>query len=152
MFDKKLINYFILFILIILFIILIICIFKENFNTIPPVGVKNIYVETLPTISEQESWNNKFMKKYDKLKENEDNKPFMWNDNNSLESMKLNPCLGKDTNRLTCYSAPAWWYPYDKYDSDKFREIYYGDYFNPIYNYLGNAQDMYWDFKSVKNS
>ena len=74
------------------------------------------------------------------------------NDNNSLESMKLNPCLGKDTNRLTCYSAPAWWYPYDKYDSDKFREIYYGDYFNPIYNYLGNAQDMYWDFKSVKNS
>ena len=72
-------------------------------------------------------------------------------DNETLENLNIEPCLGEE-GRMTCYSAPAWWYPNDKYDPDKFRSVYYGDYYNPVYNYLGNAQEMYWDFKKVKNT
>jgi hypothetical protein len=118
----------------------------------------NSYVKTLPTIEEQKIENDEFLKAYENIKKieekNEKNKtPLTWNSNNTLESMQLKkPCLDSDeTGRLTCFTAPAWWYPKDKYDPNKFRSIYYGDYYNPIYNYLGNAQEMYWDFKSVKN-
>ena len=67
--------------------------------------------------------------------------------------MQLKPCLATvpGSDRMSCYSAPLWWYPNDKYSADNFKEVYYGDYYNPIYNYLGNAQDMFWDFKSVRN-
>ena len=45
--------------------------------------------------------------------------PFTWNPNNTLESMRLQPCLSdidrssglSGPGRLTCYTAPAWWYP-----------------------------------------
>ena len=109
-------------------------------------------VKTIPTIQEQKMENDAFMIAYDTKEIIDDILPkenLNWNNQNTLESMKLKPCL-KD--RLTCYTAPTWWYPNDKYDPEKFRSIYYGDYYNPIDNYLGNAQEMYWDFKSVKNS
>lgn len=155
MIDQNILTYSITIILII--IILYICLFFniDKFDTIPPLGITNTYVKTVPTISEQEDWNTKFINKNNKYNEKiKDEQPFMWNNNNSLESSVAFPCLGDNsgTDRATCYSAPNWWYPFDKYDPKKFREIYYGDYFNPLYNYLGNAQDMYWDFKSVKNT
>ena len=115
--------------------------------------------QTVPTPQEQEIANEEFMKAYEKVKKHQEEKeknevPYTWNPNNTLESMKLEPCLAnnKDNSRMTCYTAPAWWYPKDKYDPNKFRSVYYGDYYNPIYNYLGNAQEMYWDFKSVKDT
>ena len=41
--------------------------------------------------------------------------------------------------------------PINKYNSDDFKSNHYRESINPIYDYLGNAQDMYWDFKSVNN-
>lgn len=117
------------------------------------------YVQTLKTINEQKTENDEFMKKYNKYKtdekeKNKDTVPYTWNNNNTIQSMKLEPCLANipGSDRMTCYSAPLWWYPNNKYEPDNFRSIYYGDYYNPIYNYLGNAQELYWDFKSVKNT
>lgn len=153
--DQNLTNICTICILIGISLFLIIYICSEKFNNIPPSNIGNQIVRTVPTINDQKTWNNKFMKNYEKYeKETKNEKPYMWNSNNSLESMKLFPCLGDNsgTDRMTCFSAPAWWYPYDKYNSENFREIYYGDYFNPVYNYLGNAQEMYWDFKTVRNS
>ena len=114
--------------------------------------------KTIPTIEEQEIKNKKFLKEYNKIeKKNKDNILYTWNDNNTLETMNLKPCLSNidgslGPGRLTCYTAPSWWYPKNKYDPDNFKSIYYGDRYNPIYNYLGNVQDMYWDFKSVKDN
>ena len=114
--------------------------------------------KTIPTIEEQEIKNKKFLKEYNKIeKKNKDNILYTWNDNNTLKTMNLKPCLSNidgslGPGRLTCYTAPAWWYPKNKYDPDNFKSIYYGDRYNPIYNYLGNVQDMYWDFKSVKDN
>lgn len=114
--------------------------------------------QTLPTIEEQKIENEEFLEAYDKVKKRQEEQekneiPYTWNPNNTLESMKLEPCLtGEGTDRLTCYSAPTWWYPNDAYKQNNFRTPYYGDYFNPIYNYLGNAQELYWDFKSVKDT
>jgi hypothetical protein len=113
--------------------------------------------QTVPTVEEQKIENDDFLNSYNNLKKKQDIQekndiPFTWNPNNTLESMKLQPCLSDINGRLTCYSAPLWWYPYKKYNKDDFRSIYYGDYFNPIYNYLGNAQEMFWDFKSVKDT
>lgn len=110
--------------------------------------------KTIPTIQEQEIKNNDFLNAYNKLKEkqniqNENKVPLTWNPNNTLESMELKPCL---SDRLTCYTAPMWWYPEKKYNENNFRSVYYGDYYDPIYNYLGNVQDMFWDFKSVKDT
>ena len=128
----------------------------ENNKTLPSI-LKPI--KTLPTIKEQREENEKFMKSYDKMRkkveyQQEHETPLTWNPNNTLESMKLEPCLANTpgTNRLTCYTAPAWWYPGDKYRPENFRSIYYGDYYNPVYNYLGNAQEMYWDFKTVRET
>lgn len=144
--------YVIIFILLIC-LLLILCNFNDNFkDNFNFSGLPNTYIKTLPTIEEEEKGNKKFLKNYSELPKN--NKSPYWNDNNSIESMELYPCLAnlKNSDRLTCFSAPQWWYPYDKYDPKKFREVYYGDYFNPNYNYLGNAQEMYWDFRSVKDS
>ena len=126
---------------------------KENFTN-DNLLYLNEYVQTVPTIEEQMKENDSFLEEYKKLRkiDNKNNEnPILWNKNNTLESMVIKPCLNESNGRLTCYSAPSWWYPNDKYEPDKFREIYYGDYYNPIYNYLGNAQDMFWDFKSVRN-
>ena len=148
--------------------IYILCNIKSNFDNIAQLKLKPIQsIQTTPTIAEQKKVNDEFLKEYSKYKkmeaqQNKDKTPFTWNENNTLESMVLKPCLSENPgnsgnsddsiiNRMTCYSAPAWWYPKNKYSPDKFREVYYGDYYNPIYNYLGNAQEMYWDFKSVKN-
>lgn len=75
----------------------------------------------------------------------------VWSPNNTLESMITIPCLEnvENVNRLTCFAAPKWWYPNDKYNPNNFRSKYYRESINPIYDYLGNAQDIYWDFKSV---
>lgn len=133
--------------------------FTDNFenNKTLPSFLKP--VKTLPTIKEQQEENEKFMKSYDKIRQKveyqqEHETPLTWNPNNTLESMKLEPCLANTpgTNRLTCYTAPTWWYPGDKYRPENFRSIYYGDYYNPVYNYLGNAQEMYWDFKTVRET
>ena len=117
------------------------------------------YVKTLKTIEEQKKENETFLKNYNEYIEKEKlyqkyQIPLTWNNNNTIESMKLQPCLGdvNGSGRMTCYSAPLWWYPNNKYDHNNFRSVYYGDYYNPIYNYLGNAQEMYWDFKSVRNT
>jgi hypothetical protein len=138
-------------IVLLLIIVLLCCNYnKSNFMTVVP----NEYpaVKTIPTIAEQKIENDEFLKEYNKIEKQTDNDtPIMWNPNNTLESINTTPCLEKE-GRLTCYSAPSWWYPNDKYDPKKFREIYYGDSYNPIYNYLGNAQEMYWDFKSTKTN
>ena len=34
-------------------------------------------------------------------------------------------------------------------DQYNFKVKFDGDYYNNIYNYLGNAQEMYWNFKSI---
>lgn len=114
-------------------------------------------IKTVPIVEEQQIENDDFLYAYENVKkkqeEQDKNKiPYTWNPNNTLESMKLQSCVTDNDGRLRCYAAPAWWYPYNKYNSENFREIYYGDYYNPIYNYLGNAQEMFWDFKSVKDT
>jgi len=111
-------------------------------------------IKTLKTIEEQQKENDEFMKEYNKYKKQEKVKdknevPLTWNENNTIESMKLKPCLADIPGSGT---APLWWYPNDKYDADNFKSVYYGDYYNPIYNYLGNAQEMFWDFKQVRNT
>ena len=119
---------------------------------------KSSNFKTVPTIEEQEVKNKKFLEEYNKIEnKNKDTIPYTWNTNNTLESMKLKPCLSNidgssGPGRLTCYTAPAWWYPGNKYDPNNFKSVYYGDRYNPVYNYLGNVQDMYWDFKSVKDT
>ena len=102
----------------------------------------------------EDKLNNSFNKLNNKIKKQEETNNVIssiWSPNNTLESMITTPCLGdvNNVNRLTCFAAPEWWYPVDKYNSDNFRSKYYGDFVNPIYNYLGNAQDVYWNFKSV---
>jgi len=102
----------------------------------------------------EDQLNNSFDKLNNKIKKQEETNNVIssiWSPNNTLESMITTPCLGdvNNVNRLTCFAAPEWWYPIDKYNSNNFRSKYYGDFVNPIYNYLGNAQDMYWNFKSV---
>jgi len=143
-------------ILIILIVVVLLCnqgIFS-NFGNVS--NVSNF--RNLPTIEEQQIENDEFLVAYDKFKkrqqEQEKNEvPYNWNLNNTLESMKLEPCLADNENggRLSCFTAPPWWYPETAYKQDNFRSVYYGDYYNPIYNYLGNAQEMYWDFRSVKD-
>lgn len=139
-------------------IIITICLLFGNLSSFKKVS----NFQTVPTVEEQKIENDEFLDAYNKVKkrqeEQDKNKvPFTWNPNNTLESMRLQPCLSdvdgqSGPGRLTCFAAPAWWYPENKYNPDNFREIYYGDYYNPIYNYLGNAQEMFWDFKSVKDT
>jgi hypothetical protein len=118
---------------------------------------KSNFINT-PTIEEQQIDNDEFLEAYNKFKKREQEQeknevPYNWNLNNTLESMKLNPCLATDKNsgRMSCFTGPAWWYPEKAYKAENFRSQYNGDYHNPIYNYLGNAQEMFWDFKSVKD-
>ena len=88
-----------------------------------------------------------------KVIEGENNNiPFTWNPNNTLESMQTNNCLVNvpNVNRIRCHSAPQWWYPSNKYNAVNFKSKIYLDRHNKIYNHLGNVQDMFWDFKSVK--
>lgn len=118
--------------------------------------------QTVPTVQEQKIQNKEFLDAYQKVIKKQEEKekneiPYTWNPNNTLESMIIKPCLSNidgsfDSGRLTCYSAPAWWYPENKYDPNNFRSIFYGDRYNPLYNYLGNAQEMFWDFKSVRDT
>lgn len=116
------------------------------------------FIENKETNKEKLSIQEEINDSYDKLKDRIDkqdnnnlNSLKIWNDNNTLESMITEPCLAdtEGVNRLTCFTAPPWWYPMDKYDANKFKSKYYRDSINPIYDYLGNAQEMYWDFKSV---
>ena len=129
----------------------------ENFENFGNCG--NDYIRTLPTIEEQQKLNDNFLKDYNQFikeqrKREKNEVPLTWNRNNTIESMKLDPCLANTpgTDRMTCHTAPLWWYPNDKYDPDNFRSVYYGDYFNPVYNFLGNAQEMFWDFRTVRNT
>lgn len=118
--------------------------------------------KTVPTVEEQKIENDEFLNVYNMVKKKQEEQdkneiPYTWNPNNTLESMKLEPCLSNidgdaGPGRLTCFAAPPWWYPEKKYNKNNFRSIYYGDRYNPIYNYLGNAQEMFWDFKSVKDT
>lgn len=114
----------------------------------------NDFLKTLPTQDEQKVANDEFLKSYNKLQDKieeleKDKVPYTWNNNYTLDSMILDQKL---EDRLTCFAAPEWWYPKDKYDPKNFREVHHGDYKDPLFNYLSNAQDMFWDFKSVKNS
>ena len=139
-------------------IIITICLLFGNLSSFKKVS----NFQTVPTVEEQKIENDEFLEAYNKVKKRQEEQdkneiPFTWNPNNTLESMRLQPCLSdidgpSGPGRLTCYTAPAWWYPEKKYNKDNFREIYYGDRYNPIYNYLGNAQEMFWDFKSVKDT
>ena len=105
-------------------------------------------------IDENELQNNqeKLNNRLEKQEESKNNvMSRIWSPNNTLESMITMPCLQniENVNRLTCFAAPEWWYPKDKYNPNNFRSKYYRDSINPIYDYLGNAQDMYWDFKLI---
>ena len=161
---RNLLSIFVL-ILIILIVVVLLCnkqIFSNfgNMSNISNVSnVSNVSnFRNLPTIEEQQIENDEFLVAYDKFKksqqEQEKNEvPYNWNLNNTLESMKREPCLAENENggRLSCFTAPAWWYPEKAYKQDNFKSVYYGDYYNPIYNYLGNSQEMYWDFRSIKD-
>ena len=46
-----------------------------------------------------------------------------------------------------CSNAPEWWYPMDNYDPEKFKEKVDYNNFIPAFDYLGNCQEVYWDFK-----
>ena len=139
-------------------IIITICLLFGNLSSFKKVS----NFQTVPTVEEQKIENDEFLEAYNKVKKRQEEQdkneiPFTWNPNNTLESMRLQPCLSdidgqSGPGRLTCYTAPAWWYPENKYNQDNFRVTFYGDRFNPIYNYLGNAQEMFWDFKSVKDT
>ena len=139
-------------------IIITICLLFGNLSSFKKVS----NFQTVPTVEEQKIENDEFLEAYNKVKKRQEEQdknevPFTWNPNNTLESMRLQPCLSDidgsaAPGRLTCFTAPAWWYPENKYNQDNFRVTFYGDRFNPIYNYLGNAQEMFWDFKSVKDT
>ena len=139
-------------------IIITICLLFGNLSSFKKVS----NFQTVPTVEEQKIENDEFLEAYNKIKKRQEEQdknevPFTWNPNNTLESMRLQPCLSDidgplRSGRLTCYTAPEWWYPENKYNQDNFRATFYGDRFNPIYNYLGNAQEMFWDFKSVKDT
>lgn len=139
-------------------VIITICLLFGNLSSFKKVS----NFQTVPTVEEQKIENDEFLDAYDKVKKRQEEQdkrevPFTWNPNNTLESMRLQPCLSDmdgsvGPGRLTCYTAPAWWYPENKYNQDNFRVTFYGDRFNPIYNYLGNAQEMFWDFKSVRDT
>ena len=131
-------------------VIITICLLFGNLSSFKKVS----NFQTVPTVEEQRIENDEFLDSYNKIKKRQEEQekneiPFTWNPNNTLESMRLEPCL---SDRLTCFSAPAWWYPENKYNKDNFRVVNNSDRFNPIYNYLGNAQEMFWDFKSVKDT
>jgi hypothetical protein len=55
-------------------------------------------------------------------------------------------CYNSPPNRLSQWSAPSWWYPAKEYSAKDWKVNFYGDYYNPINNYLGNVQEMYWQF------
>lgn len=139
-------------------IIITICLLFGNLSSFKKVS----NFQTVPTVEEQKIENDEFLDAYNKVKKRQEEQdknevPFTWNLNNTLESMRLQPCLSDidgsaGPGRLTCFTAPAWWYPENKYNPDNFRVTFYGDRFNPIYNYLGNAQEMFWDFKSVRDT
>ena len=139
-------------------VIITICLLFGNLSSFKKVS----NFQTVPTVEEQKIENDEFLDAYDKVKKRQEEQdkrevPFTWNPNNTLESMRLQACLSDmdgsvGPGRLTCYTAPAWWYPENKYNQDNFRVTFYGDRFNPIYNYLGNAQEMFWDFKSVRDT
>ena len=151
-------------ILICVLVIITICLLFSNLSSFKKVSNFQTVttVTTVPTVNEQKIENDEFLDAYNKVKKRQEEQdkneiPLTWNPNNTLESMILQPCLSNidgsaAPGRLTCHTAPAWWYPENKYNPDNFREIYYGDRYNPIYNYLGNAQEMFWDFKSVKDT
>lgn len=50
-------------------------------------------------------------------------------------------------NKNCISDAPKWWYPMDKYDPNKFKEKVDYKNFIPAFDYLGNTQEVYWDFK-----
>uniref|UniRef100_A0A6C0LE47 Uncharacterized protein n=1 Tax=viral metagenome TaxID=1070528 RepID=A0A6C0LE47_9ZZZZ len=139
-------------------VIITICLLFCNLSSFKKVS----NFKTVPTVKELKIEQDEFLDAYNKVKKRQEEQdineiPFTWNPNNTLESMRLQPCLSDvdgsaAPGRLTCFAAPAWWYPENKYKQDNFRVTYYGDMFNPIYNYLGNAQEMFWDFKSVKDT
>lgn len=139
-------------------VIITICLLFGNLSSFKKVS----NFQNVPTVEEQKIENDEFLDAYNKVKKRQEEQekhevPFTWNPNNTLESMRLQPCLSDidgsaGPGRLTCFTAPAWWYPENKYNQDNFRVVYYGDRYNPIYNYLGNAQEMFWDFKSVKDT
>jgi len=139
-------------------VIITICLLFGNLSSFKKVS----NFQTVPTVEEQKIENDEFLDAYDKVKKRQEEQykhevPFTWNPNNTFESMRLQPCLSDidgsaAPGRLTCHAAPPWWYPENKYNQDNFRVVYYGDRYNPIYNYLGNAQEMFWDFKSVKET
>lgn len=52
-----------------------------------------------------------------------------------------------ESNKYCISNAPEWWYPIDKYDPDKFKEKVDYKNFIPAFDYLGNTQEVYWDFK-----
>ena len=142
-------------------IIITICLLFGNLSSFKKISNFES-IKTVPTVEEQKIENDEFLEVYNKIKKRQEEQdkneiPFTWNPNNTLESMRLQPCLSdidgpSGPGRLTCHTAPPWWYPENKYNPDNFRVIFYGDRFNPIYNYLGNAQEMFWDFKSVKDT
>ena len=66
------------------------------------------------------------------------------------EVLRLSNFAGIDKGNINknCISnAPEWWYPMDKYDPDKFKEKVDYKNFIPAFDYLGNTQEVYWDFK-----
>tara|TARA_B100001093_G_scaffold299728_1_gene285810 strand:+ start:476 stop:937 length:462 start_codon:yes stop_codon:yes gene_type:complete len=110
--------------------------------------------KNIKTVKEQQLENEEFLKSYENLEKKLNNTKkidYDWNSNNTLESMILNPCLSDVNGRLTCYTASPWWYPNKKYNANDWKVKNYLQRYNPIYNYLGNVQDMYWDFESVRN-
>lgn len=89
-----------------------------------------------------------YMDEFKKLTKEENENPIGWSKNNVLETMDLKSCgVG---NRVRCDAAPAWWYPEDKYSPEEFKVKFYGDNVNPVFDILGDVQNTFWDFRSVR--
>ena len=137
-----------------LFLIITVIFIVQNNNSFKKTSNFFPVVQTVKTVEEQKIENDEFLKSYDELEKRLDKDKrieFDWSPNNTLESMVIKPCLSDMTGRLTCYTAPTWWYPNKKYNPNDWKVNNYLQRYNPIYNYLGNVQDMYWDFESVRN-
>jgi hypothetical protein len=133
--------------LLILIVILIILLFcnRENFYNFNNTNSENFNKNNL--IDYTKNNNSKFLNEYNsnnfQIIQDEKLKNKAWNNNNTLESMN---CYNSPPNRLSQWSAPSWWYPAKEYSAKDWKVPFYGDYYNPINNYLGNVQEMYWQF------
>jgi len=147
--SSKIFCIFMIFVILIIMLIRVTCVSKFN---------DSILIENYE--NENNNDNNNDNNKDNNNDNNNDNKNedkninspkflFGVNYNSALENLRNDKQI---KNRVNCHSAPLWWYPKDSYDPNKFKSKYYPDYFDKNLNYWGNAQERFWDFKTVRDT